>query len=127
MILWSLLFGGKHEDKRVKNLFPTLVATFLLKGGLNQVMFLLLIFFLGSLWWGSFGSWFVLSVGFGEVVNFSSFLCPFSFRALLYGFTASSNNLEFEELLESLNSIPFGRLFMIAGGWLLCGGGLSSS
>ena len=64
MILWSLLFGGKHEDKRVKNLFPTLVATFLLKGGLNQVMFLFLIFFLGSLWRGSFGSWFVLSVVF---------------------------------------------------------------
>ena len=119
MILWSLLFGGKHEDKRVKNLFPTLVATFLLKGGLNQVMFLFLVFFLGSMWRGSFGPWFVLSVGFGEVVNFSSLLCPLSFSALLYGFAASSNNLESEELMESLNSIPFGRLFMIAGGWLL--------
>ena len=59
----------------MKNLFPTLVATFLLKGGLNQVMFLL-IFFLGSLWRGSFGSWFVPSVGFGEVVNFSSLCFP---------------------------------------------------
>ena len=77
VILWSLLFGGKHEDKRVKNLFPTVA------------------------------------------VNFSSPLCPLSLSALLYGFTASSNNLESEELLESLISIPFGNFFFIAGGWLL--------
>ena len=83
------------------------------------MMFLFLVFFLDSMWRGSFGPWFVLSVGFGEVVNFSSLLCPLSFSALLYGFAASSNNLESEELMESLNSIPFGRLFMIAGGWLL--------
>ena len=99
MILWSLLFGGKHEDKRVKNLFPTLVATFLLKGGLNQVMFLSIIFFLGSLWRGSFGRglsclvfFFFFFWGGAGVVNFSSFMCPLSFRALLYGFAASSNN-----------------------------------
>ena len=80
--------------------------------------FLFLVFFLGSLWRGSFGSWLVLSVSFWEIVNFSSLLCPLSFRAMLYGFVASPNNLESEELLGSLNSIPFGRLFMIAGGWL---------
>ena len=79
-----------------------------------------LVFFSGLLWRGSFDSWLVLSVGFGEVVNFSSLLCPLSFRALLYGFAASSNNLESGELLESPNFIPLGRFFfMIAGGWLL--------
>ena len=52
-------------------------------------------------------------------VNFSSLVCPLSFTALLYVFVASSNNLESKELSDSLNSIPFGRVFMIASGWLL--------
>ena len=69
--------------------------------------FLFLVFFLGLLWRGSFGSWLVLFVGFGEVVNFSSLLCPLSFRALLYGFAAFLNNLESGELLGRPNSIPY--------------------
>ena len=31
VILWSVLFCGKHEDKRVKTLFPTMVAIFFIE------------------------------------------------------------------------------------------------
>ena len=38
--LYNLLCGGKCFFIRVKNIFPTLVFTFLLYGELNQMMFL---------------------------------------------------------------------------------------
>ena len=48
MILWSLLFAGKQALSNVKNYLPMLVAPFLLNGGLNQVIFLLLFLLLFS-------------------------------------------------------------------------------
>ena len=48
MILWSLLFAGKQALSNVKNVLPMLVATFLLNGGLNQAIFLLLFLLLFS-------------------------------------------------------------------------------
>ena len=103
MILWSLLFGGKHEDKRVKNLFPTLVATFFterrIEPGDVSLYYLFLGFVVaGIFWvvvcpvWFFFFCFFFFFFWGGGVVNFSSFMCPLSFRALLYGFAASSNN-----------------------------------
>ena len=46
MILWSLLFAGMQAPSNVKNFLPMLVATFLLNGGLNQVIFLFLLLLL---------------------------------------------------------------------------------
>ena len=82
------MFAGKQALSNVKNFLPMLVATFLLNGGLNQVIFLLLFLlllfsfvlfvrasdFFGSLLLG------VSPLLFWMVpllVYFSSFLCPY--------------------------------------------------
>ena len=49
-ILCSLFVGGKHVSSRLRNCLLMFDATCLLYGGLNHVMFLLLLFF-GLLFW----------------------------------------------------------------------------
>ena len=93
MILWSLLFAGKQALSNVKNFLPMLVATFLLNGGLNQVIFLLLFLLLFSFVLFVRGSDFFGSLSLGVspllfwmvplLVYFSSSLCPLFFSTLL--------------------------------------------
>ena len=78
-ILLSLLLLGKCLSINARNVFATFVATLMLKGGLNQVIFhsLVLLFSL-------FLSVHVLS-------NCRFVLYPFFLRASLYGGHASLN------------------------------------
>ena len=48
-ILWSLLDRGKCLSINLRKVFPMFVLMFLLKGGLNQIMFLFLFRFFGRL------------------------------------------------------------------------------
>ena len=48
-ILWSLLDQGKCLSINLRKVFPMLILMFLLKGGLNQIMFLFLFWFFGRL------------------------------------------------------------------------------
>ena len=93
IILWSLLFAGSQAPSNVKNLLPMLVATFLLNGGSNQVIFLLLFLLLFSFVLFVRGSDFFWSLSLGVspllfwmvplLVYFSSSFCPLFFSTLL--------------------------------------------
>ena len=79
-----------------------LVSTFLLKGGLNQTMFLCL---------------FLLVCCFG--MNCSGSLYPLSFNAFSYCSLASLNIFSFDELSHSRLLIDVGNCFITCGGGLM--------
>ena len=97
----SLLFLGKHVWRSPKNIFPMLVATFTLNGGLNQIIFLfrILLLLFSSLFslGGVFISpvvwlWFPLvafSSGLSLLVYCICCLCPFV-RSLSHSWALSS-------------------------------------
>ena len=106
-ILHNLLFLGKCLSIRERKILATLVATLLLKGGLNHVT-LRFLFFLFS-----------LHLLVGSVSNCRFGLYPLLFMASLYGGIASLNVWALLELMESRLSMPFGKFLMVGGGWLL--------
>ena len=78
-ILLSILFLGKCLSINVRNVFATFVATLMLKGGLNQVIFRILVLFLS------------LFLSVQVLSNCRFVLYPFFFRASEYGGHASLN------------------------------------
>ena len=76
-ILLSLLFLGKCLSINVRNVFATFVATLMLEGGFNQVIFRLLVMF------------FSLFLSVHVLSNCRFVLYPFFFRASVYGGHAS--------------------------------------
>ena len=94
---------GKHSSIKCRNLCPILVATLLLYGGLNHIMFLLHdLFFFGD-----------------SGLNFSWWSYLLLLRASWYGGIAMLNDSSSEEMFESLLFIVSGMLRIMAGGWLL--------
>ena len=87
-ILLNLLSLGKCLSINVRKVFATFVATLMLKGGLNQVIFRSL-----ELFFSLFLSVHVLS-------NCRFVLYPFFFRASVYGAPASLNIWAFLELVD---------------------------
>ena len=81
------------------------VFTFMLKGGLNHIVFLCLF-------------WFVLLFGFGLYCNL--YLYPLFSSASWYGFAVLLNCVSSNANVFRRWLILSGRFFMIAGGWLLC-------
>ena len=80
-ILLSLLFLGKCLLINVRNVFATFVATLRLKGGLNHVIFRFLVLFFSLF----------LSLSVHALSNCGFVLCPFFFRAFVYGGHAPLN------------------------------------
>ena len=78
-ILLSLLLLGKLLSINARNIFATFVATLMLKGGLNQVIFCFFFFF------------FSLFLSVVVLSNCRFVLYPFFFKASLYGGRASLN------------------------------------
>ena len=77
------------------------VLTFLLYGGLNQIMFLFLFYF-----------------GVLRGVNMSVGENPLLFSALSYSLFALLKMVSLEELLDNLRAMDSGIGLMIGGGWL---------
>ena len=78
-ILLNLLSLGMCLSFKVRNVFATFVATLMLKGGLNQVIFRFLVLF------------FSLFLSVQVLSNCICLLHPFFFRASVYGGHASLN------------------------------------
>ena len=100
-ILYSLCVFGKCLSIKFRNLLPILVETFLLKGGLNHMIFLFL-FLLGFSTLGS-----NLSV---------KFLYPLFFSASSYSVLDELKTFSFEEFWFNLVLIEIGICFIISGG-----------
>jgi len=86
---------------RLRKILPMFEVTDLLKGGLNQMMFLVL--------------WFGLHFA---VVYSMGCLWPFIFSALLYTILFLLNMFMLEEFSDSLRLIDIGMCLMMEGGWL---------
>ena len=99
-ILHNLLFLGKCLSIKERTILATLVATLMLKGGLNHVTFRFLVLF-------------SLHFLVGSVSNCRFGLYPLFFRASIYGGIASLNVWALLELVESRLLMPFGRFLMI--------------
>ena len=106
-ILHNLLFLGKCLSIRERKILATLVATLLLKGGLNHVTLRFLVLF-------------SLHFLVGSVSHCRFGLYPLFFRASMYGVIASLDVWALLELMESRLLMPFGKFLMVDGGWLLC-------
>ena len=89
---------------RFRNSFPMLVFTFLLYGGLNQMIFRFLCFLLLAV---SVFAWYL-----------SLCLYPDLSKASWYGVTESLKISSEEDNDESRDSIESGSCLMIDGGWL---------
>ena len=83
------------------------VLTPRLKGGLNQIIFLLFSLFFFSFWLSLVcGGWYL-----------SSWLWPLSFRAFWYIGFASLKLFSLLDIAESLLFMPIGICFIIDAGW----------
>ena len=107
-ILLNFLSLGKCLSINERNVFATFVATLMLKGGLNQVIFRFLVLF------------FSLLLFVHVLSNCRFVLYQFFFRASVYAGHASLNILAFLELVDRRLVMLFGRFLIIEGGWLLC-------
>ena len=90
---------GKCLSTRLRNILPMFVLTFLLYGGLNQIMFLFLFFF-------------VVLRG----VNMSVGENPLFFSAVSYSPFALLKMVPLEELWDNLRAMDFGICLMMGGG-----------
>ena len=102
--MWNLWWDGKCFFIRFRNIFPILVFTFLLYGGLNQMMFLFRCFLLLAVF---IFAWYL-----------SLCLYPDLSKASWYGVTESLKISSEEDNNESRDSIESGSCLMIDGGWL---------
>ena len=90
---------------RLRNRLPTLVATFLLYGGLNQMVFLFLFFLF-------------FCVGVLVYVMFS--LWPLVFSAFWYSGAAWLKMCSSDDMSEILRPMADDMFLMMLGGWLDC-------
>ena len=106
-ILGNLFSWGKCVPINYKNIFATFVFTFKLKGGLNQIIFcvLLLVLFCLS---------FLVLLG---CVHFSFALWPHFFSASSWSGFDCSNISALEEFLDNFSLMVWVRCFIICGGW----------
>ena len=102
--LWNLWWGGKCFFIRFRNIFPVLVFTFLLYGGLNQKIFLFCCFFL-------------LAVSI-FALHLSLCFYPDLPKESWYEITESVKISSEEDNGESRDSLESGSCLMIDGGWL---------
>ena len=103
-ILWSPFVLGKCLSIRWRKVFATFVFTFLLKGGLNQIIF-------RFRWRFDFWSW--VGSNFKDVCLYPLF-CNASSYSVLHVLNTSS----FDEFCVNLLLIEDGSCFMMFGGWL---------
>ena len=100
---------GKQLSIRRRNALPMLLLTFLLKGGLNQIMFL------DRLRLRDGGVC-------GGGLNSRLWVYPLFFSASWYGGAASWKTCSSEDISDSLLFTDSGMFFIMLGGWfdLLC-------
>ena len=120
----ELVVCWEASPSNVKNFLPMLVAMFLLNGGLNQVIFLLLflllfsfvLFVRGSDFFGSL-SLGVFPLLFWMVPLLVYFSVSIVFQYIVIGLCCFLKYISpLAELFESHISIPFGKFLMIEGG-----------
>ena len=102
--MWSLLDLRKYLSNKLRNVLATLVVTFLLKRGLNQIMLRLC---------------FCCGVFCSFLSNFNSVLWyPLFFKAVSYSDFDSFKISSLDEFLFNLLLIDISRCLMTWGGWL---------